>query len=105
MATRKSKASPPMNRAALSRAQEIRIQEAAQAFFNIYRLAVLCVQQIGTRTGDDDADPLLQAIEDIAELHGRRLDALLQDAPGWFDEDDRRRGLAPVIQLAEAVNG
>lgn len=51
------------------------VSDAVQAFHTIHRLAVMCTQEIGRRNTDDDGDALLLAIRDIAEKHGRALDA------------------------------
>jgi hypothetical protein len=50
------------------------VSDAVQAFHTIYRLAVMCSQEITHRTTEDDGDALLLAIRDIAEKHGRSLD-------------------------------
>jgi hypothetical protein len=70
------------------------VSDAVQAFHTIYRLSVMCTQEIGRRTSDDDGDALLLAIRDIADKHGRALDAHPDSAGlGIFEhEDDAREG-------------
>jgi hypothetical protein len=99
MAARKSKTSHPASLADLTTGQAIRVREAVEALFNIRRLAERCVIEMSKRPGNNDGDTLLQAIEDIAGLHGKRLHALLGAAwsTGSFDGDDHRRGLAARV--------
>ena len=66
------------------------ISDAVQAFHTIYRLSVMCVQEIAHRDGgDDEGDVLLLAIRDIAEKHGYALDHHpASTGVGLFDERD-----------------
>jgi hypothetical protein len=72
------------------------VSDAVQAFHTIYRLSVMCTQEIGRRNTDDDGDVLLLAIRDIADKHGRALDGHPDsDGLGVFEhEDDAQEGAA-----------
>jgi hypothetical protein len=77
------------------------VSDAVQAFHTIHRLSVMCTQEIGRRNTDDDGDALLLAIRDIAEKHGRALDAHPDSTGvGVFDDGESR-----ATDEGEAANG
>ena len=88
-----TEAAAPIDTAAARAANDVgrSIGDAVQGFHTIYRLATMCIGELGADAGD--AEPLILAMRDLAQKHGAALDRCLGDGGlGVFVDTEAAHG-------------